>query len=79
MDPENIIEDSDVVEINQIETLPLIAAELPAATTAADKSVATLIQALKHGKNIDGANRFEIDQSEFSLQKGCLLCGIRVY
>ncbi|XP_065073044.1 uncharacterized protein LOC135697359 [Ochlerotatus camptorhynchus] len=37
MDPENVIEESDVVEINQIDTLPLTAAELSEAT-AADKS-----------------------------------------
>ncbi|XP_055613887.1 uncharacterized protein K02A2.6-like [Uranotaenia lowii] len=77
-DPESDIEESDVVELNQIETLPLTTSELSQAT-ADDKSVSTLIQGLKYGKIVDAKDRFGVDQTEFSLQKGCLLRGIRVY
>ncbi|XP_062709500.1 uncharacterized protein K02A2.6-like [Aedes albopictus] len=67
-DADNVIEESDLVELHQIETLPLTAAEL-AQATAEDSSVKKLIQGV----------RFGIDQSEFAMQKGCLLRGIRVY
>nr|XP_029724092.1 uncharacterized protein K02A2.6-like [Aedes albopictus] len=77
-DPENVIEEVDVIELNQIETLPLTAAEL-AQATAEDRSVRNLIQGIKHGQPVDPKDRFGVEQTEFSLQKGCLLRGIRVY
>ncbi|XP_058816755.1 uncharacterized protein K02A2.6-like [Topomyia yanbarensis] len=77
-DPDNEIEESDVIELNQIDTLPLTAAEL-AQATAEDQAVRNLIQGIKYGKPVEGGDRFGVDQIEFSLQKGCLLRGIRVY
>lgn len=77
-DADNVIEESDLVELHQIETLPLTAAEL-AQATAEDSSVKKLIQGVKYGVLVEGKDRFGIDQSEFAMQKGCLLRGIRVY
>lgn len=77
-DPENEIEETDVIELNQIDTLPLTAAEL-AQATAEDQTVRNLIQGIKYGKQVEGRYRFGVEQHEFSLQKGCLLRGIRVY
>ncbi|XP_055543773.1 uncharacterized protein K02A2.6-like [Wyeomyia smithii] len=77
-DPENEIEESDVVELNQIETLPLTAEELSQATSG-DPLVKNLVQGIKYGKLVEGKDRFGIERNEFSLQKGCLLRGIRVY
>lgn len=73
-----MIEEADSIELNQIETLPLTAAELGQAT-AGDKSVQILMQGIRHGQQVEGKDRFGIEQNEFSLQKGCLLRGIRVY
>nr|XP_029711524.1 uncharacterized protein K02A2.6-like [Aedes albopictus] len=77
-DPENVIKEADVIELNQIESLPLTAAEL-AQATAEDRSVRNLIQGIKHGQPVDPKDRFGVEQTEFSLHKGCLLRGIRVY
>ncbi|XP_058826833.1 uncharacterized protein K02A2.6-like [Topomyia yanbarensis] len=77
-DPENEIEESDAVELSQIDTLPLTAAELGQATDG-DQSVQKLIQGIKHGQLVEVKDRFGLEQNEFSLQKGCLLRGIRVY
>ncbi|XP_062538906.1 uncharacterized protein K02A2.6-like [Armigeres subalbatus] len=77
-DPDNLMEEADVIELNQIETLPLTAAEL-AQATAEDKTVRNIIQGFKYGQPVDGKERFGVDQTEFSLQKSCLLRGIRVY
>ncbi|XP_058817568.1 uncharacterized protein K02A2.6-like [Topomyia yanbarensis] len=75
---DNIIEESDLVEMHQIETLPLTVAEL-AQATAEDLTVKNLIQGVKYSILVTGKDRFGIDQSEFAMQKGCLLRGIRVY
>ncbi|XP_055623548.1 uncharacterized protein LOC129766977 [Toxorhynchites rutilus septentrionalis] len=77
-DPENIIEEADVIELNQIETLPVTAAEL-AQATAEDQSVRNLLQGIKYGQPLDPKDRFGVEQTEFSIHKGCLLRGIRVY
>lgn len=77
-DPDNVVEESDVVEINQIDTLPVTAEELSQATSE-DKAVKKLMQGLRHGQAVDGKDRFGIEQSEFAIQNGCLLRGIRVY
>nr|XP_029714159.1 uncharacterized protein LOC109408875 [Aedes albopictus] len=77
-DPENEIEESDAVELSQIDTLPLTAAEL-GQVTAEDHTVQKLIQGIKHGQSVEAKDRFGVEQHEFSLQKGCLLRGIRVY
>ncbi|XP_055590350.1 uncharacterized protein K02A2.6-like [Uranotaenia lowii] len=77
-DPENVIAESDIVEVHQIETLPLTATELSQATSD-DNAVKILLQGLKYGQQVDGKDRFGIDQTEFSVQRGCLLRGICVY
>lgn len=77
-DAENTIEYTDVIEMNQIETLPLTAAELAQATSE-ESSLRVLIQGLKYGKIVEASDRFGLEQNEFSLQKGCLMRGIRVY
>ncbi|XP_065094201.1 uncharacterized protein K02A2.6-like [Ochlerotatus camptorhynchus] len=77
-DPQNEIEESDAVELSQIDTLPLTAAELGQAT-AGDQTVQKLIQGIKHGQLVEAKDRFGIEQNELSIQNGCLLRGIRVY
>ncbi|XP_058456730.1 uncharacterized protein K02A2.6-like [Malaya genurostris] len=74
----NVVEEVDIVEINQIETLPVNTKEL-GEYTMADKSVKELIQALKAGRAIQGCHRFGIEQNEFGMQGSCLMRGIRVY
>lgn len=68
----------DVFEINQIETLPLKVADLKEVTMR-DKSVKVLIHGLSTGQIVNYQDRFGIDQTEFTLQSGCLMRGIRVY
>nr|XP_029719798.1 uncharacterized protein K02A2.6-like [Aedes albopictus] len=72
------IEEVDLIEVNQIETLPVTAEEL-AECTKEDSNVKNLLQGLKVGRNVEGRDRFGINQNEFSIQKDCLLRGIRVY
>lgn len=69
---------ADVLEIQQIETLPVSVEEL-AQHTAKDLTVRNLIQALQTGRLVEGHDRFGINQNEFSIQKGRLMRGIRVY
>ena len=76
--PDNVVEESDLLEVSIIETLPLTVEELSKAT-AIDSSVKILLQGLKNGKMVDGKERFGVDQNEFSLQQGCIMRGIRVY
>ena len=78
MDSETKIEESDVVEINTIQTLPLTVLELGKATTT-DAEVEELLRALITGKNILPKYCFGIDQKEFSLQSDCIMRGSRVY
>lgn len=61
-----------------IETLPLTVEDL-AKSTASDTTVKVLLQGLKNGKTVDARERFGIDQTEFTLQRGCIMRGIRVY
>ncbi|XP_062557343.1 uncharacterized protein K02A2.6-like [Armigeres subalbatus] len=72
------IEEVDLVVINQIETLPVTAEHL-AECTKEDSKVKVLLQGLKIGRSVAGCDRFGIDQSEFSIQKGCLVRGLRIY
>lgn len=76
--PDNFVDETDVLEINIIETLPLTVEDL-ARATAADSSVKVLFQGLKNGKTVEGKDRFGIDQSEVSSQQGCIMRNIRVY
>ncbi|XP_058128391.1 uncharacterized protein K02A2.6-like [Anopheles ziemanni] len=78
IDPEDEMEESDAIELNQIETLPLTAMELENAV-AKDKQIQKLLQGIRHSRAVDAQDRFGIDQQEFTIQKGCLLRGIRVY
>jgi len=77
-DTTTFFEETDGIEINQIETLPLTVKELSQAT-AEDLTVKTLIQGITHGKQVPNENRFGIEQQEFTVQQGCLLRGVRVY
>ncbi|XP_058839331.1 uncharacterized protein K02A2.6-like [Topomyia yanbarensis] len=74
----NRIEEVDIIELNLIETLPVTADEL-AEFTKNDPNVHNLLQGLKVGRMVDGRDRFGVDQNEFSVQKGCIMKGIRVY
>lgn len=72
------LEESDVFEIHHIQTLPVLVEELEEHTSK-DVTVRRLIEGLKSGRIVDGKERYGIDQTEFTLQQGCLLRGIRVY
>lgn len=72
------IEEIDMIEVNMIENIPLTVDELSTAT-GKDETIRTLIQALSHGRMCNAKDRFDVNQSEFSIQQGCLMRGIRVY
>lgn len=74
----NKIEEIEVIEMNAIEILPLSVEQLRIATIK-DENVKQLIDGLHFGKTVRREHRFNIDQSEFTVQKGCLLRGLRVY
>ncbi|XP_053698835.1 uncharacterized protein K02A2.6-like [Sabethes cyaneus] len=76
--PDNVVEETDLLEINIIETLPLTVEELSEATLA-DQAVKLLVQGLRNGKTVEPRHRFGIDQTEFTLQQNCVMRGIRVY
>lgn len=67
----------DLFEIKQIETLPVSFSQI-AYYTERDKLLQPLLDGLKTGKEIQSALRFGIPQTEFSLQQGCLIRGVRV-
>lgn len=68
----------ELIELNAIEVLPVAVEQLRNATEK-DESVRELIGGLRSGHTVKPENRFNIDQMEFTLQKGCLLRGVRVY
>lgn len=72
------MEESDAVEIHIIESMPVTVEEL-SKETEKEPEVSVLINALKHGRRCEAAHRFGIEQTEFGLQQGCLMRGIRVY
>ncbi|XP_062550294.1 uncharacterized protein K02A2.6-like [Armigeres subalbatus] len=72
------IEEVDVIQVNQIETLPITVEELEE-YTAKDKNVKQLIQGLRSGRPVEGSFRFGVDQNQFTMQGSCLMRGIRVY
>lgn len=72
------IEEIDMIEVNMIENIPLTVIELSSATKN-DKSISTLMQALAFGRICNSKDRFDVDQTEFSVQQGCLMRGMRVY
>ncbi|XP_053698840.1 uncharacterized protein K02A2.6-like [Sabethes cyaneus] len=76
--PDTIVEETDYLEVNIIDTLPITVEEL-AKATASDSTVKILVQGLRNGKSVEPRDRFGVDQMEFTLQKGCIMRGIRVY
>ncbi|XP_053698952.1 uncharacterized protein K02A2.6-like [Sabethes cyaneus] len=72
------IEEVDLIELNQIETLPVTVEDL-AKNTRLDANVRTLLEGLRSGRSVEPHNRFGIEQNQFSIQKGCIMKGIRVY
>ncbi|XP_062708968.1 uncharacterized protein K02A2.6-like [Aedes albopictus] len=72
------VEEIDIVQINQIETLPVTVQELEEYTVQ-DKNVKELIQGLRSGRAVDGCYRFGVNQNDFTMQGSCLMRGIRVY
>jgi hypothetical protein len=72
------VDEVDIMEIDQIDLLPVTFKDLQTATSN-DKTVEILIQGLIKGNEVKLQDRFNINQSDFSLQQGCLLRGTRVY
>lgn len=70
-------DEPDVFEMNQIETLPITVSEI-SKETSVDSQLLPLFKALKTGKIIQKHLRFNIEQTEFSLQQGVIFRGIRV-
>lgn len=77
-DPESEIEEPDVVEVNSIQTMPLTVDDLGSATLS-DNSVKELLLGLRTGRQVDSKFRFGVRQEEFTLQKSCIMRGIRAY
>lgn len=71
------LEEADVVEINQINQLPITFFELRDQTER-DEELAILLLALKYGKQITPSQRFNLNLEEFSLQDGVIMRGARV-
>ncbi|XP_036320563.1 uncharacterized protein K02A2.6-like [Rhagoletis pomonella] len=72
------IEEVDVITAQLIDNLPVTAENLGAAT-AKEPEVKILVECLKYGRDCEAKQRFGIPQIEFTLRKGCLLRGFRVY
>lgn len=73
-----MVAEIDIIELNFIQNLPVTVNDL-AAETANDDTVAKLIQGLSTGNEVHKSDRFNIEQTEFTLQEGCLLRSTRVY
>lgn len=58
--------------------MPITVKELSEATKK-DAEVRRLMDSLRFGRKCESVDSFRIDPTEFSLQQGCLLRGIRVY
>ncbi|XP_036346032.1 uncharacterized protein K02A2.6-like [Rhagoletis pomonella] len=72
------IEEVDVVEMEFIQNLP-VKIDCLSEASSKDTEVANLLGCLKYGRFCEPKDRFSIPKAEFTLQKGCLLHGIRVY
>ncbi|XP_055915493.1 uncharacterized protein K02A2.6-like [Eupeodes corollae] len=72
------MDEADVLEISQIENLPLTVDELGKATINND-NVKVLVQGLRTGRIVEPKYRFGIDQNEFTLQQNCIMRGMRVF
>lgn len=76
--PDDQFEATDIVELCQIETLPVHVKELGEITTK-DQKLKSLLQGLRTGREVAPSDRFNINQNEFALQEDCLMRGSRVY
>ncbi|XP_055910903.1 uncharacterized protein K02A2.6-like [Eupeodes corollae] len=72
------MDEADILEISQIENLPLTVDELGKATINND-NVKVLVQGLRTGRIVEPKYRFGIDQNEFTLQQNCIMRGMRVF
>lgn len=72
-----MLEESDVFEINQIDSLPITASQI-SQETEIDSELSPLLQALQKGISLPSTSRCGIHQNEFSIQRGCIMRGIRV-
>ncbi|KAI5743861.1 hypothetical protein M8J77_022987 [Diaphorina citri] len=73
----HMFDETDILQIQNIETLPLTVQDI-ATHTKSDKCLQPLLSGLQTGELIDSHLRFHINQDEFSLQSGCIMRGIRV-
>lgn len=73
-----LMDEIDVLQTEIIETLPVTVKELSAETDK-DENVKILMQGLMLGTRVSGKDRYGIDQQEFTVQRGCLMRGIRAY
>ncbi|XP_031332533.1 uncharacterized protein K02A2.6-like [Photinus pyralis] len=72
-----LYDEPDAFEINQIETLPIKLQELAKATER-DNALIPLLKGLQSGTEVDKKFRFNVDQSEFTLQSGSIFRQHRV-
>lgn len=70
-------EEVDVCQIELIEKLPINIDQI-CNSTKQDLSLQPLLTGLRSGRIITNQDRFGIDQTEFSLQNGCIMRGSRV-
>ncbi|XP_045473436.1 uncharacterized protein K02A2.6-like [Harmonia axyridis] len=70
----NMYDESDAFEIYQIQNLPVTFEELRIESSK-ERSFSKLIKSLRLGKQVSKKDRFNVEQSEFSLQQGCLFRG----
>lgn len=69
-------EESDIFEINQIQTLPVTVMDIQR-ETGEDSELKPVLLGLKDSKYIPSSDRFNIDPNEFSLQQDVIMRGSR--
>jgi hypothetical protein len=74
---EDFIDEPSVIQINQINTLPITRSEL-AAETCVDPETAPLLRALLGTANPEDV-KFDIDLRKLTVEQACILYGIRVF
>ncbi|XP_055701834.1 uncharacterized protein K02A2.6-like [Phlebotomus papatasi] len=72
------MDEPEVLQINLLNTLPVTAEQIRVETEKS-REIERLIKGLQDGKIVPRKDRFEIEQTEFSLCRGCLIRGTRVY
>lgn len=70
------LDETDLFNINQIQTLPLTVRGLAHATET-DPQLQILLRKLKSGERIIPEERFNINEEEYSIQDGCIIREIR--